>query len=193
MSADPPVVRTVSVIGAECTGKTVLCEALARALGGAWTAEVLREFCARTGRAPRRGEQAALARTQVARETAAVAMARSNRQAWVVFDSSPLVTAAYSLFYFADPSALASAAVHQRGYHATLLCAPDLPWVADGIQRDGARVRAAFDRCLRAALRDHHVPFHDVQGIAATRVASAMQALDALAPTGARPDRGGIK
>jgi nicotinamide riboside kinase len=129
----------------------------------------------------------------VEREHAALAAARRAGQPWVIFDSSPLVTAAYSAFYFADPAALAPAAVHQRSYHRTLLCAPDLPWIADGVQRDGVQVRAAFDRHLRAVLHAHHVPFYDVRGAAAARTACALQALEGLAGPGAGSAHPGIE
>ena len=37
----------IAVIGAECTGKSSLCEALAERLPGLWVPEALREFCDR--------------------------------------------------------------------------------------------------------------------------------------------------
>jgi nicotinamide riboside kinase len=56
-----------------------------------------------------------------------------------------------------------------------LLTGLDLPWVADGIQRDGPQARIAVDSRLRAVL--------DAQGIAYTaidgpqRLALAMQTI----------------
>lgn len=171
----------IAVIGAECTGKTWLCGALAAQYRGLWVPEALREFVDRTGRAPWQHEQAVLMRAQIAREDAALAQAAAGEHDLVAFDSAPLVTALYSRLYFDDDSLLAAAVEHHVArYDATLLTATDLPWEADGLQRDGPEQRECSHGLLLTCLTERRIPHSLVQGVGTARLASAQRALDRL-------------
>lgn len=165
----------VALLGAECTGKSTLAQALSTRLGAGLVTEHLREWCEAQGRTPRVGEQAAIAAEQARRIEAAV-----QRHALVFCDTTPLITALCSEHYFNDDSLTADALAFQRRCELTLLCAPDLPWEADGIQRDGPGVRAAFDARLRQALTDARIAWVDVAGPQARREATALSALSQL-------------
>ena len=170
----------IAIVGAESTGKTELAQALAwriekhTGLACAAVAEHLRAWCDREGRTPRPDEQAAIADAQ--REAIAAA-ARSHSV--VVCDTTPLMTAVYSQLLFDDAALIAPAIAWQQGCAITLLTALDLPWVADGHQRDGPQVQQPVDSLLRACLIDHGLPWALVGGSGAARVESA---LDAVAP-----------
>lgn len=182
------------LLGAESTGKTSLAGALCQALvadgrDAVQVPEYLRGFCDRQGRTPRAGEQAAIALEQTQR----IAQAARDH-AIVVADTSALMTAVYSACVFDDPAQLAPAIATQRGYAATLLMALDLPWVADGHQRDGPAMRQAVDNRLRATLLGAGMAFSVIHGSGAARLAAALAAVRAvLHPTGgdaaARPWR----
>ena len=61
----------VSLLGAECTGKSTLAEALAKHFSAGLVTEYLREWCDAHGRTPQQPEQAHIAAEQAARiETA---------------------------------------------------------------------------------------------------------------------------
>jgi len=177
----------VALLGAESTGKTTLAGEIGAALAArgwrvAVVAEALREFCAAEARTPRRDEQKAIAALQCERIDAAAANAEI-----VVADTSALMIAVYSDFVFADPSLYASALAAQRRCDLTLVTALDLPWRADGLQRDGAHVRAPVDALLRAALADASIAFTTIAGSGEHRAEAALRAIDdALA---ARPPR----
>jgi len=167
----------VAIIGAECVGKTELAQRLAEDLPGLWIPEYLREFCDRSHRTPQPEEQAHILAEQRRREDEAAARARQQGLEWVLADSAPLVTAAYSELLFEDVSLFEEAIVHHASYHATLLLAPDLPWEADGILRDGPSVRDAFHALLLRRLQRHGVPFALIGGIGEERLRAAAQAL----------------
>lgn len=171
--------RTIALVGAECTGKTSLAVALADELAGLWLPEALREFCEREGRTPRPDEQAGLMREQMDREARALERAAREGVQWVICDSTPLVTALYSVMLFGDHSLLAEGIAHQRRHALTLLADTDLPWVADGIQRDGPQARDRFHRLLRGALQAHGLAHETVAGDAHARLASALRAVRA--------------
>ena len=171
----------VAVVGAESTGKTTLARALAERLAAstgqrvAWVPEVLREWCSRYGRTPLAHEQAPLLQAQHERIEQAAAS-----HDWVICDTTALMTAVYSRLVFGDGSLDASAAVLHRSMSQTLLTALDLPWVADGLQRDGPHVREPVDDALRKLLTLHRLPFAVVGGSGAQRLDNAMAALAPL-------------
>jgi nicotinamide riboside kinase len=170
----------IAVVGAESTGKTVLAQALATRINEvtglrcAAVAEHLRAWCDREGRTPRIDEQGAIAEVQrVAIEAAALT------HDVIVCDTTPLITAVYSRLLFGDDTLIAPAIAWQRGCAMTLLTALDLPWVADGHQRDGPQVQRPVDDLLRSCLMQHRLPWAPVAGSGAARVE---RALDAVAP-----------
>ncbi len=170
----------VAIVGAESTGKTTLAAALAPRLArdtglrAVWVPEVLREWCHHLGRTPKAHEQAALVRAQHERIEAAAA-----QHDVVICDTTALMTAVYSRLVFADRSLDERAVTLHRRMSITLLTALDLPWVADGIQRDGPHVREPVDRLLREFLIGRRLPWALVAGAGQARVEAAV---DALAP-----------
>jgi nicotinamide riboside kinase len=173
-------VRRIAVIGAECVGKTTLCEQLAHELPGDWIQEYLREFCVARGRTPAESEQAHILQVQIEREAQAEAAAAARGLGWLLCDSAPIVTATYSMQYFGDRSLLDAALAHHRRYDATLLLAPDLPWHADGILRDGPGVRERFHALLAGRLSGAGIGAHLTAGKGKARLANARAALRCL-------------
>lgn len=169
----------ICLIGAECTGKTVLAQKLAETLGGVVVPEVLRDWCVARGRTPQQHEQAALLQAQVDQEEQALARVDTTHAALVFCDTAPLLTAAYSLQYFADESLLAGAHAHHRRYALTLWLQPDLPWMADGLQRDGYVAQAAVHQLLAQHLACHH-PVVPIFGQGPQRLQAALAALAPL-------------
>lgn len=167
----------VAILGAESSGKTQLALDLERRLradgvDACAVGEHLREFCDRNARTPRADEQRAIAAEQTRRIDAAAA-----RHAVVVADTTALMTAVYSEIVFRDTALYTEAEAAQRRCDLALLMALDLPWRADGLQRDGAHVRAPVDALVRAALERIGQPFVVVAGSGTARVESALRAV----------------
>jgi nicotinamide riboside kinase len=103
----------------------------------------------------------------------------------VVADTTPLLTAVYSRIVFGDRSLdVPAGRWHAAAVSHTLVTALDLPWVADGHQRDGAHVREPVDEALRELLSAHRIPWSRVAGSGPARLEAA---LDAVAPLLRRP------
>ena len=72
------------------------------------------------------------------------------------------------------------------GCDLTLLTATDLPWQADGLQRDGPQVREPVDRKVRAALERAGAAYAVVLGTGDARLTAALASVEqALAQSGA--------
>ncbi len=170
MSSEP---RLICLIGAESTGKTTLAQALAVRLGGLWVPEYLRGFTDTHGRTPARHEQLDILQEQVRMEASALETARRQSRAWVFCDTAPLLTAVYSDHVFGDAALYRQAhSLHAR-YALTLLLEPDIPWVADGVQRDGMASRAAIHACIERALCQQHWPHVRIAGTQEERLLAA--------------------
>ena len=77
--------------------------------------------------------------------------------------------AVYSELVFADTSLYASALAAHRRAQLTLVTALDLPWRADGLQRDGPHVRAPVDALIRASLAGAGIACTTIEGVGRAR------------------------
>ena len=171
----------IAIVGAESTGKSTLAPALARRIAAetglvcTHVEEHLRSWCEQSGRTPRIDEQRAIAQVQQDRIAAAAAT-----HDVVVADTTAMMIAVYSRWVFGDRSLDTwAAAEHARLVDHTLVTALDLPWVPDGLQRDGEHVRAPVDAMLRELLATHGIGWSLVSGSGDARTE---RALDAVAP-----------
>lgn len=167
--------QRIAIVGAESTGKSWLTRTLAgvmQARGQTVHAvdEVLRAWCEREGRTPLPQEQMTIAHQQ------ARAVERACAD-WVISDTTPIMTAVYSHLLFDDHSLYPMALAHQSLYDATLITGLDLPWVADGLQRDGPHVRGPVDTLVRQALDRAGIAYRVVYGQDHHRLNNALLAL----------------
>ena len=177
--------RIIALLGAESTGKTALAQALSQALAQrtgqpcTWVPEWLRLWCQAQGRTPLPKEQAAIAAEQSRRIEQACAT-----HAWVVADTTALMTAVYSQHLFHDAGLREAALAWHRQHHTlNLVTENDLPWQADGHQRDGPQVREPVRDLLLQWLQADGLPWSPVRGSGAARLDSALQpVLERLAP-----------
>lgn len=173
-------VLRVAVLGAESSGKSTLCEALASVHDTLWVPEYLREFVETQGRVPFEADQFGIARTQREREDAAAAAVAARGGRLLFCDTTPLMTALYSRVYWdrVDTQLAALAAVHD--YALTLVTAPDTPWIADGLMRESEEVRARVYAMVVNELDARGIPFVLVEGSLPQRVRQVEQALKVL-------------
>lgn len=159
----------VAILGAESSGKSTLAAALARRHGSLWVPEYLREFVATRQRVPFEADQAFIAGMQFEREEAAAR--RTTR--FLFCDTTPLMTAIYSRFYWHRVDAAVAALAASHGYGLTLVTAPDTPWEPDGLQRESAEVREHIHQQVLAVLAARGIGYALVSGALEQRLAQA--------------------
>ena len=147
MTARPLI---VVITGSECTGKTTLASELAARFGVPVSPEYVREYLDGTTTALGASDVPAIARGQIRIEDEAARLASRL----VIKDTDLVSTVVYSRHYYGEcPSWIADAAKARLG-DVYLLLHPDVPWMADGLQRDRPELRdhmhALFDRELQA-------------------------------------------
>ena len=166
----------IALLGAESTGKSALGQQLTQYFQTQGQSvrhvhEYLREWCDQHQRTPLQHEQLAIATEQQYRVASAPTCDH------LIADTTPLMVAVYSDLIFNDISLYDMAIAHQRCYDFTLLMGLDMPWVADGLQRDGAHVREPVDALIRQALTLANIPYQVVYGSGKARLHNALRCL----------------
>ena len=159
-------IQRVVIIGAESTGKSTLAAGLAAHYNTVWVPEYLREFVETQQRTPWAEEQLPIAITQCEREMESEAKAHH----YLFCDTSPLMTAVYSEFYFGQVEAELHALASRHIYAATIVTAPTTPWIADGLQRESDAVRQHIHARLVRKLVDADIAYLLVDGDAQQRI-----------------------
>jgi len=166
-------VRRVVVTGSECTGKTTLAEALAERYRTVWIPEYSRQFVREKGRPPEYADVEAIARGQIGIEDDLA----SHGHDLVIQDTDLLSTVIYSRHYYGDCPRWIEDALAKRTPDLYLLAGIDVPWTADGSQRDRGHMREEMHALFRRELIERESRFIEVRGSHTTRMSVAQRAI----------------
>jgi NadR type nicotinamide-nucleotide adenylyltransferase len=166
-------VLRVAILGAESSGKSTLAQALAERYQTLWVPEYLREFVEVSGRVPNEEDQFGIARTQREREDAAAQAATG----FLFCDTTPMMTAIYSRWYWGRVDAGLAALDAAHPYQLTVVTAPDGPWMPDGLQRESPEVRQRVHEQLLAVLEERKIGYTQVAGTLDERLAQVAELL----------------
>ena len=184
------LVCNIAVVGAPSTGKTTLCETLAKRHATVWTPEYGREYWERHQQDRRLAPEqlVEIARGHLAREEQQ--LLEANR--FLFTDTTPLTTLGFAMRYHgAAPEALARLVERSTSrYQATFLCGDDIPY-DDTWDRSGPGSRAALQQWTVAELTARGNPFTVLTRSLEARLAAVAQHLDTLHWLCADPERQG--
>lgn len=166
----------VVVTGSECTGKTTLARAVAAHFAVPCVPEYARLFVQEQGRSPTSADVEFIARGQIALEQEYA----SGRRDLLVLDTDLLSTVVYGHHYYGACPGWVEAELSRRGGDLYLLAGIDVPWVADGAQRDRGHRREEMQRLFRDALAAGPSRAVEVVGSPADRLRTAIAAIGAL-------------
>ncbi len=174
----------VVITGSECTGKTTLAADLAAGFDAPWSPEFARAYVD-AKRAPLDASDVEpIAAGQLAVERAADHHAATRQARVVVRDTDLVSTTVYARHYYGSCPEWIEAAARRRAGDLYLLLGPDVPWVADGLQRDrpDALERAAMHARFRDALSFLGARVVEIRGSWAERRRDAFSAVAAAVP-----------
>ncbi|MBD2768282.1 AAA family ATPase [Hymenobacter sp. BT664] len=170
----PAAIPRVVLLGAESSGKSTLCAALAEACHTAWVPEY-----GRTLHEQKNGNLAYEDLLYIARRHAELEDEAAHKARKVLFcDTNAATTALYSYYYFhrCDPALQAMAAVCGQRYAHTFVCAPTVPFEQDG-WRGPEALRSFQHGMILMQLDFYRIPYVLVEGSVAERVAQVRRAL----------------
>lgn len=174
MIPDRPLV--IVVTGSECTGKTTLASELAAMFGAPCSPEFAREYVERKRASLDVGDVEPIANGQAAGEDAAM----TGAGPLVIKDTDLMSTVVYAHHYYDGCPEWIERAASARLGDLYLLLHPDVPWIADGLQRDRPAARALLHGLFRQRLSALGARAVDITGDWAARRASARDAVTAL-------------
>jgi NadR type nicotinamide-nucleotide adenylyltransferase len=177
MTGKRPLV--IVVTGSECTGKTTLAQELAERFGAPRSPEFAREYLDGRQAPLSDADVEPIARGQIGGEDAAAAGAAEV----VVKDTDLLSTVVYAHHYYGACPAWIERAARDRLGDLYLLLHPDVPWVADGLQRDRPAERALIHDLFRQHLSALGARTVDITGDWPARRTLAFQSVAALLRT----------
>ena len=167
---------TVTLTGAESTGKTTLAAALADHFGTARVPEYLRLFVDRKRAVPVEQDVNAIAQGHL--RSKAELLRKAKR---VIFlDTDLVTTCVYQRIYFGHCPKEIVRLARDNSADLHLFTHPDFPWEPDGIQRSSPEARDRTHRLLRQELEQLELPFVNVTGNEEERHAISISAVEAL-------------
>jgi NadR type nicotinamide-nucleotide adenylyltransferase len=168
----------VVLIGSESTGKTALARSLAEELEVPWVPEYARQYLDQKGPPLSYEDVEPIARGQMAGEDKA-----RSAGGLLILDTDLVSTTVYARYYYGSCPPWIERAARARRAPLYLLLHPDVPWVADGAQRDRPGGRHELHEQFRAALEAVSANVVDLRGSWAARANTARDAIHALAST----------
>ena len=167
--------RRVVLIGPESTGKTTLAAELAEAFDAPWTPESARLIAESTPEPLSAATIEPIARRCLALEDAALAA----HPPLLIRDTDLVSTVVYAHHYYQHCPAWIDAEAQARLGDLYLLCAPDLPWTADGI-RDRRDSRDSLFADFQRELTRRGARTVVIRGTGTARREAALQAVRAV-------------
>jgi NadR type nicotinamide-nucleotide adenylyltransferase len=172
--------RRVVLIGPECTGKTWLAGELAKRYGVPWSPEYAREYVENRKEPVLYNDVDAIGRGQKAHEDAVMAQAVRLGLSLVVLDTDLVSTMIYSRHYYGDCPEWIEREAGERLGDLYLLLHIDVPWTADGHQREQPERREELFELFHSTLSGLGAAMADVRGSWETRKQTAIETVGRL-------------
>jgi NadR type nicotinamide-nucleotide adenylyltransferase len=176
------VTQRIVVTGPEATGKTTLAKALARHFRSPWQPEMARLYADEVKRELKAPDAELIARRAMVAEDTTLA----SDPPLLVLDTDLISTVVYVRHYYGPCPAWIETAARERRGDLYLLCAPDLPWTADGV-RDRPAQRKELFALFEGAMREFDCTVIDVSGMGIARERAALSAVNALVAAAGHP------
>ncbi len=172
-----PDVRKVCVIGPECTGKTVLSEALATRLKTVWVAEYARAYLNKLNKPYNESDLIKIAHGQLRMEDEWLYDANKI----LVCDTNLMVIKVWSEFKYGKCDKAILDLIAERKYDLYLLTYIDIPWMSDPLREHPDKREELYNIYLRE-MKSQGVPFVEVKGNEQQRLEQALEAIAKYIP-----------
>jgi len=163
----------VLITGPESTGKTELCQALAKHYGAKVLPEYAREYVENL-KGPCTYEDV----EHIARWQQKAYNRNQNPGTYVFFDTWLVITRVWFEVVFKKVPRWIDEQISQASFDLVLLCQPDLPWISDGIRENGGEMRYVLLERYLQLIRKTGWDYATVSGLGDERLKNAIQSID---------------
>lgn len=175
------MLKKIVVIGPESTGKSTLCDLLAKYYQTDWAKEYAREYLITNGTGYTFENLLDVAKGQLALEDKAIASAEENKKEFLFVDTDMYVMKVWCEFVFYKCHPWILNKIVERKYDLYLLCNTDQPWVKDELREYPDLIsREKLYHHYKDAMINQTVPWVDISGSYDERLQKAVAAIDKL-------------
>lgn len=172
-------IKKIVAIGPESTGKSSLCEALAKHFNSIWAKEYAREYLLKHGAKYTFDDLNAIAEGQIAEEETTLQQAAEGKPVFI--DTDLYVIKVWSEFVFNKCNSRILTQIAHRKYDLYLLCNTDLPWVQDELREyPDLKTREKLFHYYKDLLMNQHTPWIEISGQHNERLQQAISATEKL-------------
>jgi NadR type nicotinamide-nucleotide adenylyltransferase len=173
--------KKIVVIGPESTGKSSLCEALAREFRTQWVPEYAREYLTKYGMEYGPDDLMTIARGQLELEDRCAAAVIESGGELLFIDTDMYVMKVWSEFVFGRCETWILDQIARRSYAGYLLCRTDLPWATDVLREyPDPVVREQLFHIYKDVLVNQSTPWAEIGGEGEDRVRAGVAAVKKL-------------
>jgi NadR type nicotinamide-nucleotide adenylyltransferase len=179
-STTNPSIRKVCIIGPECTGKTVLSEALAKHLTTIWVEEYARAYLNRLNKPYNEADLIKIAHGQLRMEDEWT----NDANKILVCDTNLIVIKVWSLFKYGTCDKVILDLIQERKYDLYILTFIDVPWISDPLrEHPGIKEREELYAMYLNEMENQSTPFIVVKGTEHQRLDMALDAIKKHIPS----------
>ncbi len=171
MHAKSNKVRRIVFIGAECTGKTNIAQAIAERLEEPCSNEYVRQYVDQLDRPLNQSDLEPIARGQIRIEDEAYAKASK----YAFHDTNLLSSILYAEHYFDTHIAWVDELFQSRNYNHYFFCQPDIPWKADPGQRESPQEREKLHAQFESILTRFRIRYITLEGSLEQRINAVLE------------------
>lgn len=182
--------KKIVTIGPESTGKSVLCDQLAKHYNTTWCPEYAREYLLKNGTSYTYDDLLMIAKGQIALEESCQLTVDSRQSTagselphskLLFIDTDMYVMKVWCEFVFGNCHRYILDQIVERKYDLYLLCNVDLPWVKDELREyPDLESRATLYSMYKDIMVNQSVPWVDISGNYEQRFEKAVKAVDQL-------------
>ncbi|WP_425392958.1 AAA family ATPase [Ekhidna sp.] len=167
------MIQKIAIIGPESTGKSELCQHLARHYDTEWVPEYARFYIDRLDREYEQHDLKSIAEGQLSWENEKTTYANN----YLICDTNLIVIKIWSDHKYGETDPWIEEQLKKRRYDFYLLSNIDIPWIPDP-QREHPKMREHFFDIYRQYLERNKHPFAIVSGIEGERKKCAVDAIE---------------
>jgi NadR type nicotinamide-nucleotide adenylyltransferase len=169
-----PKIQRIVITGPESTGKTELARALVVKMNAIWVPEYARQYVENLGRDYTYDDVVEIAKYQIAEEKRYTSEIQNGI---LIFDTWLIITKVWFDVVYGTCPAWIVDHIKSTKIDLFLVCATDLPWIADPVRENGGEKREELFKLYIREIRKFGFVYEIVEGIGEARLECALKQL----------------